>query len=233
MSRPAFLNSTSACATKARSTQKRECRVLCVGAVPPQYDKDCVRLEWAAVHDRGRACLICSFAALMTQTWQLEMPMWCVRRYHACVAAALACFQGLGVFLHNRSGLPVMSAAHNSRMVTSSNCADRETHLLCLSACVCTCPLLLLLCLPRSDVLFAKGLLRVQQYLAGGRDNTTCPICLGGIRPTEAIWACGKSCFALFHMPCIQVKGFLNKSCQAVFSTASVLQCHIRCKQPT
>jgi hypothetical protein len=58
---------------------------------------------------------------------------------------------------------------------------------------------------PCRDALFAKGLLRVQQYLAGGRDNTTCPICLGGIKPTEAIWACGKSCFALFHMPCIQV----------------------------
>jgi NF-X1-type zinc finger protein NFXL1 len=57
-----------------------------------------------------------------------------------------------------------------------------------------------------SDALFAKGLLRVQQYLAGGRDNTTCPICLGGIKPTEAIWACGKSCYALFHMTCIQVR---------------------------
>lgn len=57
----------------------------------------------------------------------------------------------------------------------------------------------------RRDALFAKGLLRVQQYLAGGRDNTTCPICLGGIKPTEAIWACGKSCYALFHMTCIQV----------------------------
>lgn len=56
-----------------------------------------------------------------------------------------------------------------------------------------------------SDALFAKGLLRVQQYLAGGRDNTTCPICLGGIKPTEAIWSCSRSCYALFHLPCIQV----------------------------
>jgi hypothetical protein len=90
---------------------------------------------------------------------------------------------------------------------------------------ICPCALLLLLLPPapaaasqltktpcalptaccHRDALFAKGLLRVQQYLAGGRDNTTCPICLGGIKPTEAIWACGKSCFALFHMTCIQV----------------------------
>lgn len=32
-----------------------------------------------------------------------------------------------------------------------------------------------------------------------------CLICLGAIKPTEAIWQCGSSCFAQFHLPCIQV----------------------------
>jgi len=34
-----------------------------------------------------------------------------------------------------------------------------------------------------------------------------CLICLGSIKPTEAIWHCSGSCFALFHLPCIQVGG--------------------------
>lgn len=55
------------------------------------------------------------------------------------------------------------------------------------------------------DALFARGLLRVREYLAAGQDNTLCLICLGNIKPTEAIWHCSKSCYALFHLSCIQV----------------------------
>jgi hypothetical protein len=55
------------------------------------------------------------------------------------------------------------------------------------------------------DHVFARGLLRVREYLSAGQDNTMCLICLGAIKPTEAVWQCGSSCYAQFHLPCIQV----------------------------
>ncbi|WIA21924.1 hypothetical protein OEZ85_004291 [Tetradesmus obliquus] len=55
-----------------------------------------------------------------------------------------------------------------------------------------------------TDRAFTKGLLRVREYLSAGQDNTTCLICLGTIKPTEAVWQCGSSCYAQFHLPCIQ-----------------------------
>jgi hypothetical protein len=32
-----------------------------------------------------------------------------------------------------------------------------------------------------------------------------CLICLGAIKPTEAVWQCSSSCYVQFHLPCIQV----------------------------
>ncbi|KAF6263962.1 hypothetical protein COO60DRAFT_1292737 [Scenedesmus sp. NREL 46B-D3] len=57
---------------------------------------------------------------------------------------------------------------------------------------------------PGRDRAFAKGLLRVREYLSAGQDSTMCIICLGAIKPTEAAWQCGSSCYAQLHLPCIQ-----------------------------
>jgi hypothetical protein len=53
---------------------------------------------------------------------------------------------------------------------------------------------------------FSRGLARVKEYLAGGGDSSVCLICLGAIRPSEAVWSCGDSCYAVMHMVCVQVR---------------------------
>lgn len=63
----------------------------------------------------------------------------------------------------------------------------------------------------RDDV-FARGLARVQEYLSAARDNSMCLICLGAIKPAEAIWHCHESCHAVFHLTCIQVEA-LSRHC--------------------
>ncbi|KIY94746.1 nuclear transcription factor, X-box binding-like 1 [Monoraphidium neglectum] len=54
------------------------------------------------------------------------------------------------------------------------------------------------------DAIFAQGLARVAEWVSAGASNSMCLICLGSIKPSEAIWHCGGSCFAVFHLPCMQ-----------------------------
>ncbi len=57
----------------------------------------------------------------------------------------------------------------------------------------------------RRDTTFERGLARVKDYLSSGGDGTVCLICLGGIKPSEAVWSCGDGCFAIMHLVCVQV----------------------------
>jgi len=53
------------------------------------------------------------------------------------------------------------------------------------------------------DAVFAQGLSRVAEWVSAGA-NSMCLICLGSIKPSEAIWHCSSSCFAVFHLLCMQ-----------------------------
>lgn len=59
---------------------------------------------------------------------------------------------------------------------------------------------------PPRDAAFAQGLSRVAEWVAAGARNAMCLICLGSIKPAEAVWHCGDSCFAVFHLPCMQAR---------------------------
>jgi len=51
---------------------------------------------------------------------------------------------------------------------------------------------------------------RVNEFLSSsGGDAAVCLICLSTIKPSEAVWSCASSCFAVLHLPCIQVGGEL------------------------
>ncbi|KAF5842537.1 hypothetical protein DUNSADRAFT_6781 [Dunaliella salina] len=56
-----------------------------------------------------------------------------------------------------------------------------------------------------SDQVFARGMARVTEFLSStGSDAAVCLICLSHIKPSEAVWSCSSSCFAVLHLPCIQ-----------------------------
>ncbi|GAX77723.1 hypothetical protein CEUSTIGMA_g5166.t1 [Chlamydomonas eustigma] len=56
-----------------------------------------------------------------------------------------------------------------------------------------------------SDQVFTRGLERVKEYLgAAQEDGGACLICLGQIKPTEAVWDCQQGCYAVMHINCIQ-----------------------------
>jgi hypothetical protein len=66
-------------------------------------------------------------------------------------------------------------------------------------------PTLRCCCLCR-DSYFSQGLARVQEFLDGSAgDSSSCLICLSAISPTDAVWSCQGSCFALYHLNCAQV----------------------------
>ncbi|KXZ56411.1 hypothetical protein GPECTOR_1g366 [Gonium pectorale] len=53
------------------------------------------------------------------------------------------------------------------------------------------------------DQVFQQGLSRIRDHLAN-MDGSCCLICLNHIRPTEAIWHCGRGCYTVLHLVCIQ-----------------------------
>jgi hypothetical protein len=58
------------------------------------------------------------------------------------------------------------------------------------------------------DSYFSQGLARVQEFLDGSAgDSSSCLICLSAISPTDAVWSCQQSCYALYHLNCAQVCG--------------------------
>ncbi|GBF94871.1 hypothetical protein Rsub_08114 [Raphidocelis subcapitata] len=55
------------------------------------------------------------------------------------------------------------------------------------------------------DAAFAQGLARVAEWVSAGSTNSSmCLICLGAIKPREAVWHCAASCYAVFHLGCMQ-----------------------------
>lgn len=54
------------------------------------------------------------------------------------------------------------------------------------------------------DTVFAQGLARVAEWVSVGASNSMCLICLGSIKPSESVWHCSGSCYAVFHLPCMQ-----------------------------
>ena len=60
----------------------------------------------------------------------------------------------------------------------------------------------------RSDQVFDRGLQRVREYLGCSQEEGgACLICLGLIKPSEAVWDCKGGCYAVMHLNCIQVRG--------------------------
>lgn len=55
---------------------------------------------------------------------------------------------------------------------------------------------------------------QVWQHLSSvnGSESSACLICLGAIRPSEAVWSCRQGCYAVLHMTCMQVGGALARS---------------------
>jgi hypothetical protein len=84
------------------------------------------------------------------------------------------------------------------------------------------------------DAIFAAGLARVAEYLNSSRDATTCLICLGTIKPAEAVWQCYGACHAILHLPCVQVSGSSSSTTTTSTSTDSSpqqqLQHHAMCR---
>ncbi|KAI8463588.1 MAG: hypothetical protein J3K34DRAFT_526874 [Monoraphidium minutum] len=54
------------------------------------------------------------------------------------------------------------------------------------------------------DAVFAQGLARVAEWVSAGASNSMCLICLGTIKPSEAVWHCSGACYAVLHLPCMQ-----------------------------
>jgi NF-X1-type zinc finger protein NFXL1 len=51
-----------------------------------------------------------------------------------------------------------------------------------------------------------EGVERVKEHLLSATGQAaSCMICLEGIRPEDPVWSCRDSCYAVVHLPCIQV----------------------------
>ena len=74
--------------------------------------------------------------------------------------------------------------------------------------------------------MFDRGLQRVREYLGCSQEEGgACLICLGLIKPSEAVWDCKGGCYAVMHLNCIQVRG---SSRQPTHSQPRVLECSMR-----
>ncbi|KAL8050211.1 hypothetical protein ABFX02_06G068000 [Erythranthe guttata] len=66
-----------------------------------------------------------------------------------------------------------------------------------------------------------QDLIKIQSFLTSSRSGAlSCLICLERIKPTDPTWSCSSSCFALFHLLCIQ--SWANQSINLAASRASL-----------
>ena len=53
-----------------------------------------------------------------------------------------------------------------------------------------------------------EGVERVKEHLlSAAGEAACCMICLESIRPADPVWSCQGGCYAVMHLPCIQVQG--------------------------
>ncbi len=72
---------------------------------------------------------------------------------------------------------------------------------------------------PLLPLLQQEGVERVKEHLlSAAGEAACCMICLESIRPADPVWSCSSGCYAVMHLPCIQVcqpAGRSRSSCVA------------------
>lgn len=139
------------------------------------------------------------WSSYFSTTWMLQ---------HSC-QAMMTCWSEL------RGGVHGLTADHACRSGRVCTARDAHASLVLAARNGCSWPetacagnmWLMFVC---RDQMFSQGLERVQLHLQdtcqedGG--GGACLICLCHISPTEAVWQCEDSCYAVMHLTCIQVR---------------------------
>lgn len=58
-----------------------------------------------------------------------------------------------------------------------------------------------------------------EHLLSAAGEAACCMICLESIRPADPVWSCQGGCYAVMHLPCIQVReGWVAVCCAGCLS---------------
>lgn len=183
------------------------CHILSISCCTLHHSKGHLRrFKGACLRSILRPAMSCQ----AVRTRKGAAPVW--RKLHAacqmCMHKLMLCMQGPW-HCSTRSCGAAGNHAYASKDAAAARrlCLQLPTLLAQCSYCsdALDCGSLHLLFFHR-DAAFAQGLARVAEWVSAGTSNSMCLICLGSIKPSEAIWHCSTSCYAVFHLPCMQVR---------------------------
>lgn len=149
---------------------------------------------------------------------------------HPVLAAASECMAEPCMRALNRTlpspKLPSLHARHPQRPLPHLGPQPTPPSSCCATPC---CPG------PRPPALppLQEGVERVREHLLSSTgEAAACMICLESIRPQDPVWSCQDSCYAVMHLPCIQVGSGRGAGGRAGLHRAAAMQpCTLPCIQ--